>query len=38
MQMGVEGAAWATVVGNLIGTIYYILYLRGKRTSLFHFI
>lgn len=34
MDMGVAGAAWATVIGNVAGSIYYIQYLVGKRTLL----
>lgn len=29
--MGIEGAAWATVIGNGLGTLYYILhFVKGK--------
>jgi multidrug efflux pump len=35
LDMGTAGAAWATVIGNLIGTIYYLSYfLSGRKTSL----
>lgn len=34
MDMGVAGAAWATVIGNVIGSIYYLHYLVGKKTIL----
>lgn len=31
---GVAGAAWATVLGNLIGTIYYLFYFKNSKTLL----
>lgn len=30
--MGVKGAAWATVIGNLIGVIYYVVYYINKKS------
>ncbi len=31
LDMGVAGAAWATLIGNAVGALYYVLYLlRGK--------
>ena len=34
LDMGVAGAAWATVIGNIAGTLYFIRYLVSKKTSL----
>ncbi len=34
MGMGVTGAALATVIGNLVSSIYFIYYLLGKKTLL----
>lgn len=34
LDMGVAGAAWATVIGNIIGSLYYFRYLTGKKTML----
>ena len=34
MDMGVAGAAIATVIGNISSVAYYLLYLRGKSTIL----
>ena len=34
LNLGVAGAAWATVIGNVVGSIYFIHYLRGKKTLL----
>ncbi|MGD1822048.1 MAG: MATE family efflux transporter [Pleomorphochaeta sp.] len=34
LNMGVSGAAIATVIGNIAATIYYIIYLNSKRTIL----
>jgi len=34
LDMGVAGAAWATVIGNTIGSLYYIRFLTGKKTML----
>ncbi|MDD3717896.1 MAG: MATE family efflux transporter [Actinomycetota bacterium] len=34
MDMGVAGAALATVIGNVVGSIYFIHYLVGKKTLL----
>ncbi len=30
MDMGVAGAAWATLIGNVVGSLYYIFYLRRR--------
>ena len=34
MNMGVAGAAIATVIGNVASAVYYIIYLCGKKTIL----
>ena len=34
LDMGVAGAALATVIGNVVGSIYFIHYLVGKKTLL----
>lgn len=34
MNMGVAGAAWATIIGNIFSTVYYILYFLRKNTVL----
>ena len=34
MNMGVIGAAIATIIGNIGATLFYVLYLLGKRTIL----
>lgn len=34
LDMGVAGAAWATVIGAIVGTIYYIIHFMGKKTIL----
>ena len=34
MDMGVVGAAIATVIGNITSCVYYILFLLGKKTQL----
>ena len=33
-EMGIRGAAVATVIGNVVGTLYYILYFINKKSSL----
>ena len=34
MNMGVKGAAIATVIGNICSTLFYVIYLISKRTNL----
>ncbi len=34
LDMGVAGAAWATVIGNAFGMLYFITHLLSKRTLL----
>jgi multidrug efflux pump len=34
LDMGTAGAAWATVIGNFFGVLYYLLYFFGKKTML----
>ena len=34
MHMGVAGAAIATIIGNICSTVYYVIYLTGKKTIL----
>ena len=34
LEKGIEGAAWATVIGNVIATLYYLFILTGKKTQL----
>jgi len=34
MNMGVTGAAIATVIGNILSVLYYMFYLSGKKTIL----
>ena len=31
---GIAGAAWATILGNLVGTIYYFFYFKNSNTLL----
>ncbi len=32
--LGIEGAAWATIIGNALGTGYYVLHFFSKKTLL----
>lgn len=34
LDMGVSGAAWATIIGNTIGAIYFVNHLLSKKTVL----
>lgn len=34
LDYGIAGAAWATVIGNVVSTFYYIFLLTGKRSRL----
>lgn len=34
LDMGVGGAAWATVIGNAVGTLYYLAYFARKKSHL----
>lgn len=34
LDMGVSGAAWATVIGNGFGAMYFLLHFIGKKTTL----
>ena len=34
LNWGIAGAAWATALGNLCGTIYYLLYFKNSKTLL----
>ncbi len=34
LDLGIAGAAWATIIGNAIGTGYYLLHFRSKKTLL----
>lgn len=34
LDYGIAGAAWATVMGNVVSTFYYIFLLTGKRSRL----
>lgn len=34
MDMGTAGAAWATVIGNSMGALYYVLHFLSKKTML----
>ncbi|MBQ7067481.1 MAG: MATE family efflux transporter [Lachnospiraceae bacterium] len=34
MDMGVAGAAIATIIGNICSVVYYVIYLCGKKTAL----
>lgn len=34
MNMGVSGAAWATIIGNMASLVYYSIYCSGKKSIL----
>jgi putative MATE family efflux protein len=34
LDMGIAGAAWATVIGNFFGVLYYVSHFLGKKTML----
>lgn len=34
LDMGIAGAAWATVIGYIAGTVFYVLHFIGKKTLL----